>query len=61
MTTLEDKSIWEAGAGEEDLGAEILQSSTDDIFNRTKMLENEIKVGSVPNGSVQRSIFKCGS
>jgi 26S proteasome regulatory subunit T5 len=45
MTTqLEDKSIWEGADDLEDLGAEILRSSTDDIINRTKLLENDIKV-----------------
>ena len=45
MTTLEDKAIWEkAEEEEEDLGADILKSSTDDIINRTRLLENDIKV-----------------
>jgi hypothetical protein len=29
---------------DEDLGAEILNSSTDDVAGRTRLLENEIKV-----------------
>lgn len=29
---------------EEDVGQEILRSTTDDIYNRTRLLENEIKV-----------------
>lgn len=41
---LEDKSIWENNDDLEDLGAEILRSSTDDIANRIKLLENDIKV-----------------
>ncbi|GES77411.1 26S protease regulatory subunit 6A [Rhizophagus clarus] len=45
MTTLEDKAIWEkAEEEEEDLGADIIKSSTDDIINRTRLLENDIKV-----------------
>ncbi|CAG8584814.1 18335_t:CDS:10 [Dentiscutata erythropus] len=45
MTTLDDKSLWnQAEDGLEDLGQEILKSSTDDIINRTRLLENEIKV-----------------
>jgi hypothetical protein len=45
MTTLEDKVIWEkAEEEEEDLGADIMKSSTDDIINRTRLLENDIKV-----------------
>lgn len=44
MTTLEDKAIWEkAEEEEEDLGADIIKSSTDDIINRTRLLENDIK------------------
>ncbi|KAJ3095500.1 26S proteasome regulatory subunit 6A [Phlyctochytrium planicorne] len=46
MTTLEDKSIWEKAEADEmeDLGADILRSSTDDIINRVKLLENDIKI-----------------
>ncbi|CAG8803931.1 19677_t:CDS:2 [Racocetra persica] len=45
MTTLEDKALWGQNEdGLEDLGQEILKSSTDDIINRTRLLENEIKV-----------------
>jgi hypothetical protein len=33
-----------ATAMEEDVGQEILRSTTDDIYNRTRLLENEIKV-----------------
>jgi hypothetical protein len=46
MTTLEDKAIWESAEADamEDLGQEILKSSTDDIINRIKLLENDIKV-----------------
>ncbi|CAG8593276.1 18773_t:CDS:2 [Racocetra fulgida] len=45
MTTLEDKALWGQNEdGLEDLGQEILKSSTDDIINRTRLLENEIKL-----------------
>ncbi|KAJ3147019.1 26S proteasome regulatory subunit 6A [Geranomyces variabilis] len=46
MATLEDKEIWNtAEQGEsEDLGQEILRAGTDEIANRTRLLENDIKV-----------------
>ena len=46
MSTLEDKSLWEKAdeEGLEELGQEILKSSTEDINNRTRLLDNEIKV-----------------
>ncbi|KAI9102401.1 P-loop containing nucleoside triphosphate hydrolase protein [Phlyctochytrium arcticum] len=46
MTTLEDKEIWEKVEQDdmEDLGQEILRASTDEIANRTRLLENDIKV-----------------
>lgn len=44
MTTLEDKAIWDNEKDFEDLGADILKASTQDISNRTKLLENEIKI-----------------
>lgn len=45
MTTLDEKAIWDKAEEElEDLGAEILRASTEDIVNRTRLLENEIKV-----------------
>ncbi|KAI8928352.1 P-loop containing nucleoside triphosphate hydrolase protein [Entophlyctis helioformis] len=46
MTTLEDKAIWDAAAGDDlaDLGDDILRASTDEIANRTKLLENDIKI-----------------
>ncbi|CAG8501316.1 10213_t:CDS:2, partial [Acaulospora morrowiae] len=45
MGTLEDKTIWNKAEedGLEDLGQEILKSSTDDIISRTRLLNNEIK------------------
>jgi hypothetical protein len=38
MATLEEVGI------EDELDREILNSSTDDIINRTRLMENEIKV-----------------
>jgi hypothetical protein len=40
MATLEEVSI------DDEIDQEILKSSTDDIVNRTRLLENEIKVQS---------------
>ena len=45
----ETKDIWDKAEKAdmddlEDLGQEILRSSTDDIVNRTRLLENDIKV-----------------
>lgn len=36
--------IWNDAAVLEELGQDILKSSTDDIINRTRLLENEIKI-----------------
>ena len=44
MTTLEDKSIWETTPEEEVLGADILKANTEEIINRTRLLDNDIKV-----------------
>lgn len=43
MTTLEDKSLWEADT-ETDIGQDILRLAPEEIANRTRLLENEIKV-----------------
>ncbi|XP_077978001.1 26S proteasome regulatory subunit 6A-B [Glandiceps talaboti] len=40
--TLEDKAIWEDG--EESIGEEVLRMSTDEIIQRTRLLDNEIKI-----------------
>jgi len=42
MSTLEDKSIWEDG--EESLGENVLRMSTDEITNRTRLLDSDIKI-----------------
>ncbi|KAI9346007.1 P-loop containing nucleoside triphosphate hydrolase protein [Zopfochytrium polystomum] len=44
MASLEDKAIWEQAEADDDLGADILRASTDEIVNRIKLLENDIKV-----------------
>ncbi|XP_070566753.1 26S proteasome regulatory subunit 6A-B isoform X2 [Ptychodera flava] len=40
--TLEDKAIWEDG--EESIGEEVLRMSTEEIIQRTRLLDNEIKI-----------------
>ena len=40
--TLEDKLIWEDG--EETLGEEVLRMPTDEIVERTRLMDNEIKI-----------------
>lgn len=42
MATLEDTAIWDEQ--ETDLGQEILKSTTEEIRNRTKLLENDLKI-----------------
>lgn len=42
--TLEDKSIWDALDEEETLGEEVLRMPTDEIVNRTRLMDNEIKI-----------------
>jgi len=45
MTTLEDAELWKQGGGvESDLTEEIKRASNEEIENRRKLLENEIKV-----------------
>ena len=44
MTTLEDKSLWETNDEEEVLGADILKANSEEIINRTRLLDNDIKV-----------------
>lgn len=44
MTTLEDKTLWETSPDEELLGADIMKASTEEINNRTRLLDNDIKV-----------------
>lgn len=44
MTTLEDKSLWEAENDQDDIGQDILRLAPEEITNRTRLLENDIKV-----------------
>lgn len=43
MATLEDKSLWEA-ENDDDIGQDILRLAPEEINNRTRLLENDIKV-----------------
>jgi hypothetical protein len=47
MATLEDKSLWE-NQQDDDLEAEIYRLSNEEITNRARLLENDIKVRSIP-------------
>jgi 26S proteasome regulatory subunit T5 len=45
MASLEDKSLWEGENGEQDgIDQEILRLSPEEITNRTRLLQNDIKV-----------------
>lgn len=44
MATLEDKSLWDNQAEEDDVGQEILRLAPEEVNNRTRLLENDIKV-----------------
>ncbi|KAI8905862.1 P-loop containing nucleoside triphosphate hydrolase protein [Gorgonomyces haynaldii] len=44
MANLEDKAIWDQAQDDNDLGEDILRASTEEIQNRTKLLENDIKI-----------------
>jgi len=45
MATLEDLELWkQSGGAEEDLTEDIKRSTTEDIINRARLIENEIKV-----------------
>lgn len=44
MTTLEDKSLWEAENDQDDIGQDILRLAPEEITNRTRLLENDVKV-----------------
>lgn len=43
MATLEDKSLWEA-ENDDDIGQDILRLSPEEVNNRTRLLENDVKV-----------------
>lgn len=55
MTTLEDKSLWEGDNDDQDIGQDILRLSPEEITNRTRLLENEIKVSLSNNKKETRS------
>jgi len=44
MTDLEEIALQEEWALQEEINKEIQNTSTDDIINRTRLLENDIKV-----------------
>jgi 26S proteasome regulatory subunit T5 len=44
MATLEDKSLWEAETQDDDIGQDILRLSPEEVTNRTRLLENDVKV-----------------
>lgn len=45
MTTLEDKSLWEGeNADQDDIGQDILRLAPEEVTNRTRLLENDVKV-----------------
>jgi 26S proteasome regulatory subunit T5 len=45
MATLEDKSLWENQEQDDnDVGQEIIRLAPEEINNRTRLLENDIKV-----------------
>jgi hypothetical protein len=44
MATLEDKSLWEAENDNDDIGQDILRLAPEEITNRARLLENDIKV-----------------
>lgn len=48
MATLEEKLASEPMSVDAELGQDILKASTDEIMNRTRLLENEIKVCPFP-------------
>lgn len=44
MATLEDKSLWDNQAEEDDVGQDIIRLAPEEVNNRTRLLENDIKV-----------------
>lgn len=45
MATLEDKSLWENQEADDEVEQEIRRLAPEEINNRTRLLENDIKVG----------------
>lgn len=44
MATLEDKSLWETQDDNDDIDKDVLRANPEEINNRTRLLENDIKV-----------------
>ncbi|KAI8330885.1 proteasome 26S subunit ATPase 3 [Chlamydoabsidia padenii] len=44
MATLEDKSLWENQDDNEDIDKDVLRANPEEINNRTRLLENDIKI-----------------
>lgn len=44
MATLEDKSLWENQEADDEVEQEIRRLAPEEINNRTRLLENDIKV-----------------
>lgn len=44
MATLEDKSLWENQDDNDDIDKDVLRANPEEINNRTRLLENDIKV-----------------
>ena len=51
----EKQEIWDEKSLEMELDDDILRSSNEDILNRTKLLENDIKVRSLINNKIMKS------
>jgi hypothetical protein len=47
-TSTENKEIWKENEQPEELDPEIMRSSTDEIAQRIRLLENDIKVRILP-------------
>ncbi|KAI8074953.1 putative RPT5-26S proteasome regulatory subunit [Gongronella butleri] len=58
MATLEDKALWDAQDENDDIDKEILRASPEEINNRTRLLENDIKV---MKSEIQRLQHEQGS
>lgn len=56
MTTLEDKSLWENNEEDDDIELEIRRLVPEEINNRTRLLENDIKVSNIKNKCIYKYI-----
>lgn len=62
MATLEDKSLWENQEQEDDdVGQDILRLAPEEITNRTRLLENDVKVRKKKKILRKTSVFKQNS